>query len=70
MRDNWHKKKQGKGQKNYNILQAERPRPPVMAEVRRPHLSDSKKAGIEIANIKMPDMPDARNDAVAEDKPA
>lgn len=48
----------------------ERPMPPVIADVLRPHLSASKKAGTDIANMRIPDTPDARNDAVAEDSPA
>lgn len=48
----------------------ERPMPPVMADVRRPHLSASKKAGTEIASISIADTPDARNDAVFEESPA
>lgn len=44
--------------------------PPVIADVRRPHLSASKKAGTDIASMRIPDTPDARNDAVAEDSPA
>lgn len=44
--------------------------PPVIAEVLRPHLSASKKAGTEIANIKIADSPEARKDAVCEDNPA
>lgn len=41
-----------------------------MADVRRPHLSASKKAGTDIASISIAETPDARNDAVAEDSPA
>lgn len=48
----------------------ERPMPPVIADVRLPHLSASKKAGTDIASIRIPDTPDARNDAVAENRPA
>lgn len=48
----------------------ERPMPPVIADVLRPHLSASKKAGTDIASMSIPDTPDARNDAVAEDSPA
>lgn len=48
----------------------ERPTPPVMAEVRLPHLSASKKAGTDIASMSIADTPDARNDAVSEDNPA
>lgn len=51
-------------------MMPERPMPPVMADVRRPHLSASKKAGTEMTSINIPDTPDARNDEVAEDIPA
>lgn len=47
-----------------------RPRPPVIAEVRRPHLSARRKAGIEIASIRMAETPEARNEAVEDESPA
>lgn len=51
-------------------MMPERPMPPVMADVRLPHLSASKKAGTDIASMSIPETPDARNEAVAEDSPA
>lgn len=44
--------------------------PPVIADVLLPHLSARRKAGTDIASISIPDTPDARNDAVAEESPA
>lgn len=41
-----------------------------MAEVRRPHLSASRNAGMEMANMRIAERPDARKDAVDEDSPA
>lgn len=43
----------------------ERQIPPVMAEVRRPHLSANKKAGIETMAMAMVAMPDAINDELS-----
>lgn len=44
--------------------------PPLITEVRRPHLSANKKPGMEIANIRIDDKPEARNEALSVDSPA
>jgi hypothetical protein len=44
--------------------------PPIMVEVRRPHLSANKKAGMDMANIKIAERPEARKPAVFPDNPA
>lgn len=44
--------------------------PPVIAEALLPHLSANKKAGTDTTSIKMPEIPDAKNEAVSEDRPA
>ena len=51
-------------------MQLERPMPPVMAEVRRPHLSAKRKAGMEMASMRMAERPEARKEAVASGRPA
>lgn len=38
--------------------------------VRRPNLSTIKKAGIDIANMRIPDTPEATNEAVPLERPA
>jgi hypothetical protein len=47
-----------------------RRRPPDMAEVRRPHLSASKKPGIDTRSMAMDDTPDAMSDELVEEMPA
>lgn len=44
--------------------------PPVMADVRRPHLSARRKAGIEIASMRIAERPDARKEDVDPERPA
>lgn len=51
-------------------MQNERRMPPVRAEVRRPHLSARRKAGMEIASMRIVERPEARKDAVFEARPA
>jgi hypothetical protein len=41
-----------------------------MVERRRPNRSTNIKAGIEEAKIRIAETPEARNDALEEDKPA
>jgi hypothetical protein len=41
-----------------------------MAEVRRPHLSASKKPGIDTSSMAMDDTPDAMSDELVEEMPA
>jgi len=48
----------------------ERITPPQIADVRRPHLSASRVAGMLKANIRMAETPEARKDAVCEGMPA
>lgn len=52
------------------IIQLESASPPEIAEVRRPHLSASSNAGMEIASISIAETPDARKDAVWFGRPA
>lgn len=51
-------------------MQPESSTPPVIADVRLPHLSASRKPGMEMANIRIDETPEARNDALSEDRPA
>lgn len=44
--------------------------PPTKVDNRRPTLSVSRNAGIEVANIKIAETPDARNEASDEESPA
>ena len=44
--------------------------PPVMTEVLRPQRSANTKAGIDIANMRIAETPDARKEAVPLDRPA
>jgi hypothetical protein len=41
-------------------MQEDNATPPVMAEALLPHLSASKKAGIDTTSISIPDIPDAK----------
>ena len=45
-------------------------RPPEMTIVRRPNSSTIRKAGIDMANIRIAETPGARKDAVAPGRPA
>jgi hypothetical protein len=45
-------------------MQPDKPMPPVIAEVRRPHLSANKKAGTLMMSMRMAERPDARKEAV------
>lgn len=51
-------------------MQPESITPPVMADVRLPHLSASMNPGMETANMRMDETPEAKKDALSEDKPA
>ena len=51
-------------------MQLDKPRPPTMTIVRRPHLSAKRKAGIEIATIRIAERPEARNEASPAGRPA
>ena len=48
----------------------ERASPPYMVEARRPQRSESRKAGMEVTKIRTAEMPDAKNEALDEDRPA
>ena len=48
----------------------DKPNPPAIVHVLRPHASAQRKAGMDMARIKMADTPDARNEASPLDKPA
>ncbi len=51
-------------------IQPDRPMPPVMIEVLRPQLSAKTKAGMDTANMRIAETPDARKEAVLLDRPA
>lgn len=44
--------------------------PPKIAEVLRPHLSAKRKAGMVMSKMRSAEIPEARNDAVEEERPA
>lgn len=39
-------------------------------DARRPHLSASKKAGMEVRKMRIADTPEAKNDALEDERPA
>jgi hypothetical protein len=51
-------------------IQPDRMTPPVIAEVRLPHLSARRKPGMLIASMRMPETPEARKEALSDDSPA
>jgi hypothetical protein len=51
-------------------MQLDRPRPPDMADVRRLHLSAKRKAGTEMASMRIAERPDARKDTWLPGRPA
>jgi hypothetical protein len=51
-------------------IQAERISPPDIADVRRPHLSARRKAGTDMASMRMAESPEAKNEACSPGIPA